>query len=224
VTGSARRQRELERSAAPLFHRGRSSTGDVRYTQLGGRRPDYVAVMVVVEQRVGRIVETRTLDIRVRRRGEGWAFDQLASAGGDSPGHRAVLSDEAIAVLTDPRITLSDSARWDIERGIAAPSLLRVMRALAKRTSFAVSAIASGHPTEVIASGRPSTHAVGLAADIYVIGGDTVSPRSPVVLNAVRWLSTRPEVAHLGSPWELGPRTFTDPVHQDHIHLGVAPG
>jgi hypothetical protein len=41
----------------------------------------------------------------------------------------------------------------------------------------------------------------------------------------VQWLYDHPDVLQVGSPWDLdeetSSRSFTDEVHQDHIHLAV---
>ena len=40
----------------------------------------------------------------------------------------------------------------------------------------------------------------------------------------VEWLYEQPEVKQIGSPWALdgfGGRSFTDIVHQDHIHIAI---
>jgi hypothetical protein len=58
-----------------------------------------------------------------------------------------------------------------------------------------------------------------------------VDDRGPdsVTRGLVEWLYGHPDVHQVGSPWDLDEqewarRSFTDAVHQDHIHLAVGDG
>jgi len=216
---------------APLTHPGYWSRGEVIYPQMGGLRNDRASVMVVIRQTVGSgsvdaFSVVRTLDVRLVRGGTGWEFDFLSSAGGEFDG--LVDLSTAHAVASDPRIVMPDSARLDILAGRISPSLLEVMAQLADQTSYEVVALATGHPHYVFETDRVSHHTMGEAVDINRIGDRLViDDRDPdsATRGVVDWLFDHPEVSQVGSPWDLdGPtskRSFTDSVHQDHIHLSV---
>ncbi len=110
----------------------------VVYPQLSGLGIDTVGTMVVVDQTVespagDRTTFRRVLDIRLRRAGEGYALDLLGSIGGDPVQRPADLSPAASRIVDDPRITLSDSARWDIYRGKVDDGLIEAILAIAER-------------------------------------------------------------------------------------------
>lgn len=232
VTADPDRQGHLAAMTEPLLRPRAWSRGTVIYPQLGGIHADRVSVMVVVSQQIGigsELVETvtRTIDVRLRLRDDVWIFDELASIGGSRPATSTDLEPPAREVLDNPRIGLPDSARWDIERGEVEPALLELMTALAERTTYEVVVLSSGHPYEVFGTDRQSNHTKGRAVDIYLLDGVRLIDARTDDSQAralVEWLYTRPEVTEIGSPWALdgyGGRSFTDVVHQDHIHVGV---
>lgn len=232
VTADPDRQEHLATMSEPLLRPGAWSRGTVIYPQMGGIHADRVSVMVVVRQQIGTGSEvtetfTRTIDVRLRLRDDVWIFDELASIGGSRPATPTDLAAPARQVLDNPRIGLPDSARWDIERGEVEPALLELMAALAERTPYEVVVLSSGHPFEVFGTDRQSNHTKGRAVDIYLIDGVRLIDARADDSQAralVEWLYTRPEVTEIGSPWALdgyGGRSFTDVVHQDHIHVGV---
>jgi hypothetical protein len=198
---------------------------------MGGLAGGRASVMVVVRREAGggsspEVVETRTLDIRLIRTGGAWVFDDLASAGGTAAERPAGLSADARAVLDDPRIELPDSARWDIYRGSIAPSLLRLMAAMAERGPYGVVVLRTGHPRHVFGTTRLSQHTVGQAVDLYRVDRSLVVERavSGAPHSLARWLCRRDDLGQLGSPWGLADadgRTFSDTVHQDHLHIAV---
>jgi hypothetical protein len=227
------RRQALEDAAGSLHHPGSWSRGTVVYPQLGGLTSARSSVMVVVRQEVGRgsepdVVRTPTLDVRLVRTETGWVFDELASDGGEEVARPPDLTPEAAAVVDDPRIELPDSARWDIYAGRVAPSLLRLMAEIADRTPYGVVVIDSGHPFHVFGTTRQSAHTRGYAIDIYRVGDvRVIDDREPgsTTYDLVRWLYDHPGLAQLGSPWALdgrGGRSFTDAVHQDHLHVAVS--
>ena len=75
---------------------------------------------------------------------------------------------------------------------------------------------------------RYSNHAFGRAVDVYMIDGEGVSPMSASARAAVAWLLAlqgpeRP--TEVGSPFPdlVGPGSFSDDSHLDHIHIGYGP-
>lgn len=219
--------------AAALHVPGAASSGRIVYPQFGGLTPDQASVMVVTEQRLdmpeGARLQSRTLDIRLRRIDGDWRFAELASISGPPIAPPPQLPAAARAVLADARIELPDSARWDIRAGRVAPTLLQLLARLADQTPFGVVTFSSGHPWEIFGTPRQSDHSRGRAVDIYrfadtnVIDGRTDGSS---IHRIVQWLYDQPELARMGSPWALdgyGGRSFTDALHQDHIHLAVDP-
>lgn len=223
---------QLLADAAPLLVAGARSIGTVVYPQLGGRPTDRASVMVVVQQQLHASDQkqpktvTRTLDVRLQRMNQQWQFERLVSAGGQPPADKLKLSATAHAVLADGRITLPDSARWDIQGGGVSERLLKTMLAMAEQAPYAVAVITSGHPHEVFGTNRTSRHTHGRAVDVYSIGGQLVIDQrgeNTLAHRTARWLFGQ-GVAELGSPWAFdgyGGRSFTDVVHQDHLHVGV---
>lgn len=225
----------LARAAEPLLVPGVRSTAEVVYPQLGGldphADPETASVMVVVVQRLddGRQVRqvSRCVDVRVRRVDGTWGLESLADAAGAPVDRPTSLPAEAVRVLDHPDIRLPDSARWDIHDGTVHPRLLTAIADLADRTPIAITTCKRGHPPNVFHTGAPSAHSVGRAVDIWEVGGrPVVQQRHDTGSTAHRVaaeLFESSQVARLGSPWSFGGggRSWTDPVHQDHLHLGV---
>jgi hypothetical protein len=220
-------------AAAPLYHPEGWSRGEVLYPQFGGLTERRCSIMAVVRQTRGvsggnTVEEVRTLDVRLRLDGGEWVFEALASAGGEPVERPDDLPAEALAVLDDRRIELPDSARWDIHRGATSPVLLALMTRLAEETGgYAVCVLETGHPYHVFGTDRVSDHMRGRAVDIHRIADTLViedrSDGSPTD-RAVGWLYDDAVGPVVGSPWALdgfGGRSFTDAVHQDHLHVAV---
>ena len=226
-------QRALAQAVRPLVHAGMSSSGSIVYPQLGGLTPDAASVMVVVRQQVydgsrRMLDQTRVLDVRLTRTPSGWAFDALASAGGEPVARPADLSGAAAAVVSDRRIWLPDSARWDIYRGAVSPTLLELMERIAARTPYAVTVLETGHPYDVFGTDHASLHSSGRAVDINTVGRDHVVSLRAAGSSAhalAQWLFDQPVVGQIGSPWDFdgaaSVRSFTNDVHLDHIHVSV---
>jgi len=224
----------LAQASGPLIYSRSWSRGQVIYPQMGGLDNGRASVMVVTRQTVGSGSETslsvvRTLDIRLVLGATGWEFDALASAGGLFDNLEDLTLADAVA--SDPRIEMPDTARRDILAGTVSPILLGLMEEIADRTPYGVTVLVTGHPHNVFETDRLSDHTVGRAVDIYRVGDrDVVDDRgSDSVTNAlVMWLYDRSDVIQVGSPWdldgELSTRSFTNAVHQDHIHLAVIDG
>jgi hypothetical protein len=187
----------------------------------------------VVDQTIGSTAgertERRTVDVRLRIADGEWELEAIASIGGTPVARPDTLSDVAAAVLDDRRIELPDSARWDIHAGRTADSLLALLLELAELTPYSVAVLETGHPFNVFGTPRVSRHMAGFAVDIYALDGVlVVEDRRPdgVTFSLVETLFERDDVRVLGSPWALdgfGGRSFTDLVHQDHLHVESFP-
>lgn len=220
---------ELVEQARPLLVAGADSAGDIVYPQLGGLTDQTASVMVVVRQRLleggaPRSV-VRTVDVRLARREGAWKVASIDSTGGAPPEPAAPTSAVAAPVLATPNIVLPDSARWDILAGRIDDRVLAVLAKLGAEHRVDVTVLASGHPHEVFASRRVSNHTRGRAVDIWAIDGRPVleqrDPAGPLATLARRLLADG--VSELGGPWDLdgpGSASFTNAVHQDHLHVG----
>lgn len=219
----------LARTLKPAVDPDSWSAAEIVYPQLSGVTESSLGAMVVVRQRLQssdgeRRVLTRVVDVRLRRSGGPWSLDAIASVGGRPVPRPAKLSTAAKRVLDNPNIELSDSARWDIHRGSVDAALLGALARVAAKRKLSLAVIRSGHPNTVWATSRPSAHSAGAAADIYAVAGRPViaqrEPGSEAYALAEELVSGG--AYQLGSPWVLGSggaQSFTDAVHQDHIHI-----
>jgi hypothetical protein len=217
----------------PIHHTGAWSRGVVVYPQLGGETGARASVMVVADQTIGTLdgirTERRTFDVRLRVVGGVWELDAIASVGGVPVARPDQLSAAAEAVLDDERIDLPDTARWDIHAGRTADSLLELMAELAELTPYGVIVLETGHPYNVFGTPRVSRHVAGFAVDIHLLGDVLViddRADEGATHQLVRELYERDDVRVIGSPWALdgfGGRSFTDTVHQDHLHVESVP-
>ena len=229
VTADLKRRTELERIVAPLLDPTRRSTGDVLYVQLSGVTATTLGAMVLVRQHLEdaagiRELVVRVMDVRLRRTDGPWSIDSVASVGGAAVRRPASVSPAAARVLDHPNIQLSDTARWDIHRGGIDNGLLRALADAADRWSLAVTVLRTGHPPRVWGTGRPSAHSAGYAADVYAVDGTLVLRQRANGSSAQRLAAAflAAGATQVGSPWILPPggkRSFTDRVHQDHIHV-----
>lgn len=224
-------ERELARVLRPAVDPEMRSSAEVVYPQLSGVSGTSLGAMVVVRQTLEdadgrRASVTRVLDVRLRRSGGPWALDRIAAVGGAPAERPGSLPEAAERVLDHPNIELPDSARWDIYRGEVDASLLSALARAADDHELSVAVLKSGHPPNVWATDRPSAHSRGFAADIYAVDGR-------LVIRQRRNGSAAYELAQslfaggarqLGSPWSFGggARSFSDAVHQDHIHVQQA--
>ena len=217
---------QLADPAGSLLVTDAASAADVVYPQLGGMTATDASVMVVLRQRLHernttRAV-TRTIDVRVRRSGASWAVSAIASLGGDPVDPPPTLSDAARRVLADSRIEMPDSARWDIAAGRVAPRVVDLVADLATRHRLSITVFASGHPPNVFHRRSLSNHTRGRAVDIWGVDGRPVleqrDPAGPLAALVKELIAAG--VNELGSPFAFGSGSFTDTVHQDHLHLG----
>lgn len=131
---------------------------------------------------------------------------------------------EARSALEDPRIELTDSTRWDIAGGGISEQLLSTMLAMAEQARFSVTVVATGHPPQVWATDRLSNHAKGRGRRL----GDRRAGRRRAAGGGLGRPSDGPLPVRSGGagarePWAFdgyGGRSFTDLVHQDHLHVG----
>jgi hypothetical protein len=228
---------DLARSARPLFVPGTDSTAQVVYPQLGGLHPHSDpttgSIMVVVAQHLrgerGDAEVSRCVDVRVRRVGGEWLLEGVEDASGEPVSRPAQLGDEAQRVLEHPDIDMPDSVRWDIYDGIVDRRILHEMAELADQTPIGITTCMRGHPVDVFGTAGRSAHSVGRAVDIWAIDHQPVVQQrddtSSVAYEVTESLFESRRVHRLGSPWAFdgtGGRSWTDPVHLDHLHLGVS--
>ena len=220
------RSREAARTLAPAVDSSADSCARVVYPQLSGLTETTAGVMVAVKQMLTEPGErtrsyVRVVDVRLRRGAQGWRLDQIGSVGGKPMEKPSSLGSAAARILDHPAITLTDSARWDIYRGDVDAVLLEALARMGDRRSLSILVLRSGHPTNVWATNRLSAHATGRAADIWAIRDRPVIRQrgagSPAHATANALLARG--AAQLGSPWALGEGSFTDAVHQDHLHV-----
>lgn len=204
------------------------ASGEIVYPQLGGLTETEASVMVVLRQNWRRTSQVatveRTIDLRITRGGEGWEVTGVASLGGEAPAPERTLTSAARQVLAHPRISMPDSAKWDVQAGRVDDRVLLLVLNIAKTRSLAITVFASGHPLNVFASASVSNHTEGRGVDIWAVDDDPVSQLRTddrgvraVVLEAIKAGATE-----VGSPWDLdgsGGASFTNTVHEDHLHL-----
>lgn len=220
--------------AEPLLHAGQTSWGEVVYPQLGGLDPHSAprrcSVMVVLDQHLesdlGRRTIGRCLDLRLHRGADGtWQLEDIGDVSGTELPRPTGASAAVQAVLDHPTITMPDSVRWDLDEGFVDGRVLDELVRLADRTPIAVTSCRRGHPEHVFGTNRVSAHMVGRAVDVWSVGGALVQQREvgSAAYELTRDIALSGRIGNLGSPWAFGsaaPGSFTDPVHQDHLHLG----
>jgi hypothetical protein len=219
----------LMQSVSQLLIPDAASSIEIIYPQLGGLTEEAASIMVVYRWRTliggNETQQTRTADVRLARSAEGWRATTVASLGGDpAAGTVPTPTPSATAVLENNQIELADSARWDIEAGRIGDPVLDAMLSLAREHSLAVTVLATGHPHEVFETPSVSNHTEGRGVDIWAVDGvPVVAQRTEgsVIAGMVEELLDA-GVTEIGSPWDLdgaGGASFTNLVHQDHLHL-----
>jgi hypothetical protein len=216
-------------SAGLLLQADVASSVEIIYPQMGGLTDTAASVMIVYRWRTlgraGEQTQTRTADVRLVRTDQGWRATTIASLGGDPV--KVDLSSAtppAAAVLGNPAIDLADSARWDIAAGRVDDRVLEVMLSLAREHTISVTVLATGHPHEVFDTESVSNHTKGRGVDIWAVDGTPVVAQravDSVVAGIVQQLVDQ-GVTEVGSPWDLdgpGGASFTNTVHQDHLHV-----
>ena len=165
----------------------------------------------------------RTADVRLRREAGAWRVTGVESLGGEPTGSPEITP-LAQAVLANDRLDLPDSARWDIQSGRIGDEILQVLQDLSQQHTLRVAVLASGHPHNVFESEYVSNHTEGRGVDIWAID-DTpvVSLRDPDgPLPALVQGLVAQGITEVGSPFDVdgpGGASFTNTVHQDHLHV-----
>ncbi len=220
-----------EQLDTPLLSTDTAAATQVVYPQLGGLTDDEASVMTVLEFTTLRgqelSTQVRTVDVRLEQKGQEWTVTEFASSGGTPPETEVTLSDTAERVLASDRIRLPDSSRWDILAGDIDDRTLEMMLTLSAEHTISVAVLSTGHPINVFDSDSVSNHIHGRAVDIWAIDGVSVSDlRSREGANPARALmelSLAEGATEVGGPWALSApagASFTDTVHQDHLHIG----
>lgn len=215
---------EVADRVVPLLRPRSASSAEIVYPQYGGLLESTSSVMVVTRIRSrgpeGDATVVRTLDVRLERRADGWVVTDLASIGGRRPPTIAASAAGA-AVLANPRIDLPTSARWDILAGRVDDRVLQTLTTMAATHDLAITTFSTGHPVEVFGTSSISNHTEGRAVDIWGIDNQPVitqrgdeSPLRRLVADVLAL-----GVTELGSPWALGGASFTNTLHQDHLHV-----
>ncbi|WP_395111477.1 hypothetical protein [Actinomadura sp. SCN-SB] len=219
----------LAGQAAPLLAKTDAGAGEVIYPQIGGLTAKSASIMAVVRLSTRRwtviTTTTRTIDIRLSKRPAGWAVTRIASTGGAAPQSARALGPLAAQVLASKRIVLPDTARWDIQAGRVDTRVLRLMLEITKEHTISVTVVSTGHPFRVYGSESVSNHRQGRAVDIWAVDGRRVAeqrrggdvPARPVAIQALTTGANE-----VGAPWAVskgGRASFTNTVHQDHLHL-----
>lgn len=203
------------------------SVGRVIYPQLAGISPTQASVITVIRQTFragdGKVTTvTRTVDVRLDNVKGAWTVTGVASTGG-APPPTVTSSPLARQVLDSPRLSMSDSARWDVGAGRIDDRLLGLLLTLSEKNTLRITVFATGHPFNVFGTPRVSNHTQGRAVDIWAVDGRPVMGATPndaayaVVAAALALGATE-----LGSPWDLdgaGKVSFANALHADHLHL-----
>jgi hypothetical protein len=129
-------------------------------------------------------------------------------------------------VLADPRLSIYECGRRDIQSGQVDRRVLAMLEYLvAKGYRPTVTSLKCGHGYYT-ASGNVSAHSYGAAVDIAAVNGIPIlgnqGPGSltEAVLRDLIALQGTMRPAQLISLMELGPPTFALSDHADHIHVG----
>ncbi|MFC3996220.1 hypothetical protein ACFOVU_09860 [Nocardiopsis sediminis] len=233
---------EPAQQAADLLEESASGAAEVVYPQLGGLTDTQASIMAVTTlHRLGDgelTSTTRTIDVRLTRTGEEWAVSEIASTGAPGTAPSPSTSPSPLAssgstvgaqVVDAPAIHLPDTARWDIEGGGLDDRMLQILLDLSADHELSVAVLSTGHPHNVFDSASVSNHTNGRAVDIWAIDGTPVAeyardgsggdnPARRLMEQALALGSDE-----VGGPWSFSTpdgATFTNTVHQDHLHVG----
>ena len=219
---------DVTAAVTPFLVENASSELDIIYPQLGGLTSSAASMMVVVRHRTlvsdeERAV-TRTVDVRLEKGADGWTVSELASTGGEVPASSAITP-IGETTLANPNLDLSDTARWDIEAGRISDPILDALNRLATERRLSVTVLATGHPHNVFGAESVSNHTAGRGVDIWAVDGAPVIDQRSIGSPAYGLVEAAlaQGMTEVGSPWDLDGvgkgASFTNTVHQDHLHF-----
>lgn len=133
------------------------------------------------------------------------------------------------AVLDNPSINLTSMAQQDLASGMIDSRVLDVVEFAAQEYTISISVFSTGHPfgptlDGLGLGGYPNAHYYGRAVDIYEVDGASVTSGNAAAQSLAQAIFDNFGPAELGSPWTFGEGSFSDALHQDHIHVGWAYG
>lgn len=212
---------------------------EVVYPQLGGLTSSKAAVFAVVDVFTAGVPEADerrlTVDVRLEKEGGEWRVSGVESLGGnpDDYDRVALAADEEVDadvrdVLGSDAVELSDTAIMDLLDGTVDERVVDLVNESAADYDLGLTVFSTGHTYNVFDTDRQSNHTRGRAVDIWEIDGQPVSywRDQPLEGNPARELMTRALDSgsdEVGGPWAFATdsgATFTNEVHQDHLHLG----
>lgn len=211
---------------APLASDDAEAVSEVVYPQLGGLLTNSASVMTVVRQHVRRgadiVASTRTYDIRVESDGEAWRVVDVVPPVTLLQG---AVSPAATALIAQLGAGLPETAAQDLNSGGVDERLIELLGRVAGTTTLGVTVFAAGHPAEVFGTASQSNHTAGRGVDIWQVGGRSVfeqrgEPSSPA--RQLVEMALAAGATEVGAPWDVdgpGGASFTNALHQDHLHL-----
>lgn len=131
----------------------------------------------------------------------------------------------ARAILNNPNIYLTTMAQQDLAAGVVDARVLDVLEFAAQSHTISISVFSTGHPygptlDALGYAGYPNAHYFGRAVDIYEVDGVAVTSGNAAAQELARAIFDNFAPEELGSPWIFGDGSFSDAIHQDHIHVG----
>jgi hypothetical protein len=137
---------------------------------------------------------------------------------------------DVAALLVNPRVHLSGSARTDLEAGIIDPRLVAALLTAANAGyELGVGVMRTGHSVYVAGTTTVSNHFYGRAVDVHTVNGAPVRDGNQAARSLAAFLLALPAPVR---PEELGhpfcdsaalmaePGSFNNADHEDHLHLG----
>ena len=213
-----------------LLDGGAEAVGEIVYPQLGGLTGSQASVMTVIRQTFrsseGQIsTVTRSVDVRLDKVNDAWTVTSVASDGGGPPSSPSspALTPLARQVLGSPRLSMSDSSRWDVAAGRIDDRVLQLVSTLTETNALSITVFATGHPANVFGATSVSNHTEGRGVDVWAVDGQPIVDASPEsTAHAVIVAALELGATEVGSPWDLdgpGGPSFANALHADHLHL-----
>lgn len=207
---------------------GASSAVEVVYPQYGGLTSTLTQASVMLVANQYRATTDRpetetissTFDVRLRRTATtAWQITDVLPAAPAAPPEGIVLSPSAQSVLAHEGIVLPGAARADLLSGSIDDRVSQALLTLAQQWRLHVQVIRSGHPINVFATDRVSNHTRGRAVDIWSIDDVPVIDHTASAWRELMKAALQVS-REVGGPQKIGSGSFTDHVHQDHVHVG----